>query len=296
VAQEFDLAHCAGVEKHYDFRKMNALLNRVIVMLGISLTAVAVHSQNLIDVTYGIGAGDFELGAFTGGNISQVIPAGATSIVGWTVDENTIDWFPSAFGNLSSGQLAIDLNGEFRSAGTVHTTVPTVPGEIYEVTYDVAAFVHSISPSDPKHAQVSAGNVTNLIVVTGPTIQATPIPLTWTRESFRFTALSSASDITFRSLTYADASGVLLDNVSVTHVRPVAPKLQITQLKGGRMRVCWPAELQDYTLQAARSVSKQRPERTKWVNVTTPPVCGPSSCCVTTSVAEYGKHFRLVRQ
>ena len=197
--------------------KMKVLSKRTVSILAFSLTAFNSHGQNLIDLTYGVGAGDFEVGAFT----ENGLPAGSTNLVGWVVDTNSIDWISTGFANTSSGMLAIDLNGS--SPGAIHTVVPTIPGEIYEVAYDVAAFVHFTSPSSPKRAEVSAGFVTNIVVLTGPTIDAAPIALSWTREQLRFTALSSNSTITFKSLMPTDASGVLLDNVSVTHVVACTP-------------------------------------------------------------------------
>jgi hypothetical protein len=259
--------------------------------------AEAAHGQNLIDKTYGPGAGDFELGSFTGGNVSQILPAGSTNIIGWAVEENGIDWCPPDFGNVSSGMLAIDLNGHFQSGGgAVRTTVPTVPGHVYEVAYDVSAFIHFISPTETKRAEVTAGNVTNQIAVTGPVIQATPIPLTWTRNRFHFTAQSPNSTVRFKSLTPDDASGVLLDNVSVTDVGPALAPVEVRFGKGGVITICWPAELVGYTLQGSRNVNSQNPERTRWVVVTNAPVCDGLTCCVTTTVSEYGKHFRLVKE
>jgi hypothetical protein len=193
---------------------MTALLKHVAAIVAFSVTAFGVESQNLIDLTYGTGAGDFELGT----NLVEGLPAGATNLVGWVVDRDTIDSISGTFANPSSGLRAIDLNGFPQTSGAIHTTIPTTPGEVYEVGYDVAGFVHFLSPSTIKLAEVSAGNVTNIVAVTGPTIEAAPIALSWVRQCFRFTALSSNSTVAFKSLMPTDASGVLLDNVSVTHM------------------------------------------------------------------------------
>ena len=190
---------------------MKPLLNYVAVLV---LSLCSAHSQNLIDLTYGNGAGDFELGA----DLTEGLSAGSTNLVGWVVDRHTVDCVTAQFANPSSGLRLIDLNGLPQTSGALHTTVPTTPGENYQVAFDVAGFIHFLSPNRFKVAEVSAGNVTNLVAVTGPEIAAAPIALNWDRQEFRFTASSSNSTIAFKSLMPDDASGVLLDNVSVTHI------------------------------------------------------------------------------
>jgi hypothetical protein len=193
---------------------MKALLQLAVAILLVSLTLFNARGQNLIDATYGAGAGDFELGV----ELTEGLPVGATNLVGWVVDEGTVDSITGLFGNPSAGLRLLDLNGFPGDVGAIHTTIPTIPGDAYDVAYDVAAFIHFISPSSYKVAQVSAANETNVVAVTGPTIDQTPITLTWERKHLRFTAVSSNTVVSFKSLTAGDASGVLLDNVSVIHL------------------------------------------------------------------------------
>src|SRR5688572_28878835 len=147
---------------------MIALLKQVVVIFAFSVTTFSACSQNLIDLTYGTGAGDFELGT----NLNEGLAAGSTNLVGWVVSQNTIDSISAQFCNPSSGLLALDLNGLPQSPGAIYTILPTTPGVIYNVAYAVAAFTHFTSPNSPKLAEVSAGNVTNIVSVTGRAIAA----------------------------------------------------------------------------------------------------------------------------
>lgn len=75
-----------------------------------------------------------------------------------------------------------------------------------------------------------------------------------------------------------------------------APELSTTRLRGARMVCCWPTNYPEYTLQATPRLRPRHPEKERWVTVAKEPVCSDDGvCCVTNSIARYGRHYRLVK-
>lgn len=94
-------------------------------------------------------------------------------------------------------------------------------GGIYEVCFDLAGFVTTGSPSNPKRVEVSVSTNTTTLSLAVPTVRGSlPFALAWSRHCFEFVASSSSSRLSFRSLVPSDASGLLLDNVSVESSSP----------------------------------------------------------------------------
>ncbi len=178
------------------------------------------RAQNLIDTTYGEGAGSFELPGFATADGYITLADGSTAITGWTVDQAALDWVAPAYWNPSDGIFSLDLNGFF-VAGGIHTTIPTIPGTSYGVSFDLAGFVATGSPSNPKSVEVSVGTSTKSFSMPVPTVTGQkPITVNWTQHRFDFVASTTSSTLSFRSLVPGDASGLLLDNVSVQKVVP----------------------------------------------------------------------------
>lgn len=185
--------------------------------------AATTNAQNIIDATYGTGAGSFELPGFTNADGYITLPAGSTAITGWTVDPTALDWVLSDYWNPSDGRFSLDLNGLF-VAGGIHTTIPTIPGKSYVVSFDLAGFVAGGSPTNPKSVAVSIGTITNTYSLTVPTVSGQkPFAVTWSQYSFEFIASATSYTLSFRSLVPTDASGLLLDNVSIRSVTQGTP-------------------------------------------------------------------------
>src|SRR5215470_7730674 len=79
---------------------------------------------SLIDQTYGVGAGSFELGNFNNTDVDSRpelmrLFSGVTNITGWTITGGTLggDWLDkslggAAAGNVSNGNRSIDMVGQ----------------------------------------------------------------------------------------------------------------------------------------------------------------------------------------
>jgi len=186
------------------------------------------RAQNLIDTTYGEGAGSFELPGFATADGYITLSDGSTAITGWTVDPVAVDWVTPVYWNPSDGRFSLDLNGFF-VAGGILTTVPTIPGTSYAVSFDLAGFVAPGSPSNPKSVEVSVGTSTKSFSLPVPTVTGQkPITVNWTQHKFEFVASSVSSTLSFKSLVPGDASGLLLDNVSVQKVATMS----VTNVRG----------------------------------------------------------------
>jgi hypothetical protein len=173
---------------------------------------------NIIDQTYGVGAGSFELGAYSqnSGNADNYmrLTNGSTTITGWTVGgPDGIDWMSTPSHSGYDGIHSIDLSGAsyFASIGSVTTIIPTAVG----VAYDIS-FVAYIYGPDPVTGVVTAGNL-NQEFSPGSTLDTINPP--WTAFQYSFVALSNSTDITF--ITYNGGGfGPVIDNVVVAIPEP----------------------------------------------------------------------------
>jgi hypothetical protein len=101
------------------------------VTASVLLSGVQADAQNIIDDTYGIGAGGFELGAYERtANDGMLLGHGSSIITGWTV------------GNIGDGILWLGPPGHsmaiqlgINTGGSISTTIPTVPGAAYYFSF-----------------------------------------------------------------------------------------------------------------------------------------------------------------
>jgi hypothetical protein len=174
----------------------------------------ATDQTNLIDFTYGTGAGSFELGGFvaigTGFNSYMAIsPGDRTTITGWTVTGpgDGVDWVSTPGYGADTGIHSVDL--QHVSNSSISTVIPTVIGNVYRLSFSAAAnFAYS-----SKTGVVSAGSLVN---------QEFSVPLsgdlatqTFTPFTFLFTATASTTDIRFTATGQKSAYGPVIDSVSV---------------------------------------------------------------------------------
>ena len=168
-------------------------------------------NANLIDSTYGAGAGSFELGVHAGGQFMSLAP-GSTTITGWTVGGpgDGVDWLNDSSFNASDGQYSVDL--QTFTASSISTVISTVIGQTYQLTFDSAAILglqHS--------GTVTAGTLTQGFAPT-QSPPGTFATQSYDSFSFLFNAVSTSTTLTFS----ADATccggatyGPVVDNVSV---------------------------------------------------------------------------------
>jgi hypothetical protein len=200
------------------------ILRSTILLLGTLLFValplmLAQARANIIDSTYGAGAGSFELGDFTGGVAGFVgLAPGATTITGWTVGGpgDGVDWLTAPNFGADTGIRSIDLTHITNSS--ISTVIPTVAGSVYQVSFG-AASVTGLSVD----GVVSAGSLLNQ-PFTAPFSSAFATQ-TYKSFAFAFTATGPTSEIVFRATGPADAIccyGPAIDNVSI--VQAVVPE------------------------------------------------------------------------
>ena len=105
-------------------------------------------NANIIDFTYGVGAGSFELGNFVdGGGIPYsrgpgymgIAPGDNATITGWTVGGpgDGVDWLIEPLFQADSGIHAVDL--QHLTNSSIMTTIPTITGNDYYLSFSTAA-------------------------------------------------------------------------------------------------------------------------------------------------------------
>jgi choice-of-anchor C domain-containing protein len=150
--------------------------------------------------------GSFELGPDAGQFAS--LDAGSMALTGWTITRGNIDDI-AAFWQAADGQHSLDMNGS--TAGTIAQTFATTPGQVYEVTFNLAG-----NPTDPNtsihgvHVSAAAQSQDFHIDSTG----RSQADMGWTPESFQFTATDTSTMLAFSGLDQS-LWGAALDNVSV---------------------------------------------------------------------------------
>src|SRR5437899_2235293 len=103
------------------------------------------HAGNLIDLTYGVGAGSFELGPFVnggggGGGVDfMALAPGSTTITGWTVGGpgDGVDWITGPTYGADTGNFALDL--QHTTASSISTVIPTLNGAVYQLLFRAAS-------------------------------------------------------------------------------------------------------------------------------------------------------------
>ena len=182
------------------------------------LAPLGFANANIIDTTHGAGAGSFELGAFVNnGNGFMPIAPGGTTITGWTVGGpgDGVDWLITPSFAADIGTHSVDL--EHLTNSSISTVIPTVTGQVYELTFGAAA-VDIFSGSFPGDnlGKVSAGSLLDQAFAAEFSSQTSN--QVYTQFSFLFTALDSTTSVEFMATGPDTAYGPVLDSVSVSAV------------------------------------------------------------------------------
>ena len=211
-------------------------LRKLFFALPLAFSTPAAPAANIIDATYGVGAGSFEIPGYIG-PLFLTLNSGSNYITGWTVNYSNIDLVPNTIWNPALGANSIDMNGTPGGPGGIQTVIPTTVGTTYRVTFDIAAFTATDNMTNPKTMDVTADGVTSsfsLSTTTHYDIPLTlPLSVNWQSRTLEFIASTTSTTISFKSTTATDGSAMLLDNVVVQAVPE--PAASLLMLGGGAL-------------------------------------------------------------
>jgi hypothetical protein len=181
----------------------------------LTITAVSASAAvNIIDNTYGVGAGSFELGAYStnSGNSFNYMRLSSTSstIAGWTVGGiDGVDWITFPNNAAQSGLFSVDLAGPSfvnrQSVGSISTVIPTLIGFQYLISF------YAYGGDGDYIGNVMAGSLNQNFLAPMNT-NATVADYDFFEYSF--TALDTSTMITFSSID-SWGYGPVIDNVVV---------------------------------------------------------------------------------
>ena len=151
----------------------------------------------------------------------QDLAKGSTAIKGWTATVNHIDYVNAALWSPSDGKFSLDLEGSACATnsstaclGGVQQTFPTVKGQKYDVTFDLAGNPYA-GPKIKTLRVSAAGQTQNFAFdITGHGART----LGWKTQHWSFTANSTQTTIEFDSAGTApnlSGWGPALDNVII---------------------------------------------------------------------------------
>ena len=153
--------------------------------------------------------GSFEMGTDPGGSFSTPSGGDTTTITGWTVGGNSVDYI-GGYWMASDGTRSLDMSGG--NAGSISQAFTTVMGTTYEVLFDLAG---NFDLQGVKTLNVSVGGPGQNYTFdsTGHSSSS----MGWETRSFVFTATGTSTTLTFTSLE-ANPFGPALDNVRANAV------------------------------------------------------------------------------
>ena len=163
--------------------------------------------------------GGFELGTPTADPCNVALPVGSTAITGWTVISGNVEYLTPTCWTPSEGSRSLDLVGN-GSIGGIQQTFDTVPGQTYQVIFDMAGNPSALFPPPVKNLTVTVNGTPHNY--TFDTTAKSTANMGWISYSFLFVASSSSSTISFVSdMTGSTFAGAALDNVRVQTAGPI---------------------------------------------------------------------------
>jgi choice-of-anchor C domain-containing protein len=157
----------------------------------------------------------------------MTLASGSTAIPGWEVTRATVDYIGSYFPS-AHGKRHLDLDGS-PGYGGIKQTVPTVAGQRYRVTFDMAG--NAAGPPTIKKMNVEAAGQSRAFLHDAG--------LKWARHTWEFTARGPCTTIEFYSgNTEGTWAGPLLDNVALSggDGRRASAEPKVSQLRFLRER------------------------------------------------------------
>ncbi len=172
-------------------------------MLAVGATSASANGINILT------NGSFEDGIHRGPTVQTLYP-NDTEMNGWKVISGSVDWIYGSVWPAQAGNYSLDMNGY--TAGTIEQNFSTTIGATYLVQFYLGANPGA-NPTVTLSVKATGGLSQGFIVSPAPSV-------TWTKESYTFTATQLTTTLTIAGDPNAGASGPALDNVSVTAVAP----------------------------------------------------------------------------
>ena len=183
-------------------------MKKLIIVVASFLLIMGLSSASMAD--------PFQNGSFEEGPDSIdpfiAVPAGDTSITGWTVTLGSIDLIGS-YWEASDGNRSIDLNGD--APGGISQEFDTEPGALYQVLFDMAG-----NPDDPGIKILVASADSEFVEYEFDSTGKSLGEMGWAEMSFVFQASSDLTTLEFASTGTEGPWGPALDNVRVIPIRP----------------------------------------------------------------------------
>ena len=152
--------------------------------------------------------GSFEQGAANpGGFFVQVNGGDSTSITGWTVGGNGVDYIGGLW-PASDGKRSLDMSSF--SAGSISQVLATTTGTAYQILFDLSG--NSGGGNVVKTLDVSVNTTVPTTGVYKYDTTGHPSGTQWLTKEFDFTATGASTTLTFTSEEFNDW-GPALDNV-----------------------------------------------------------------------------------
>lgn len=200
-------------------------MRRIGWLFGVMIVCAALtcSSQSAEQEPELITNGDFESGPRIGPDHGRIEP-GSREITGWTVIRGSVDYVGSAWIS-PDGIRCLDLEGN-AAFGGVSQTIPTTPGQVYTVTFDLAGNVDG-DPQVKRMRVLAAGQSTERWF---DTTGRSHDNLGWQTHTWQFLATGDTTDIEFISVGDGPGHrGALLDNVSVKTGQPWGVRKQVVR-------------------------------------------------------------------
>jgi hypothetical protein len=183
--------------------------------LGLALAASALLATGAQAVT--VVNSSFEQGvAITGGSVFlPAPPIDTTSIPGWRILSNGVDYADSTLWDASAGSRSLELAGS--SSGGVQQAINNafVVGKQYRIRWDMS--VNPFAANGTYQALVSATGGGGQFFSYTKTAANTPTNMLYQNYEYIWTAANVSSSFQFRSRGNG-SQGVVIDNVSISLV------------------------------------------------------------------------------
>lgn len=158
--------------------------------------------------------GSFELRA--GGEPNKhidTLTADREDLAGWRIIGRSVDWIGPTRWKASHGEHCLDID----APGGIEQTIKTTPGQQYQLQFDLAGNVETEPVQKLLCVSISGESRDYSFDTTGHTREQ----LGWVQKEIMFTAPSDTTTLSFSNAqSEPTASGVALDNVVVTEMKP----------------------------------------------------------------------------
>jgi len=198
-------------------RSILAFVAVLVGVFGSSSSIVAAPFQN----------GSFESSSLPGPY--QFLPSGDTSLTGWTVTDNGIEWAQSGFtgpGYLAhTGSFYIDVAGFTTPGGGIQQSFDTIPGDTYAVRFAAGNAV-GFGRDGSGILEVSIAGATTPVNFTFADATSSP-DLQWFEHGFTFVAGGPTATVKFFNGQNPLEHFAALDSVSVRPIPENAPTVYL---------------------------------------------------------------------